>query len=123
MSFKINFSKKKATVIFNNSAEENEITNAFLEIVETVSIKKLTYIIFDCSEVVSYSIPADYLTRVKVLTRFSTAWNSDINIIFIATNSEIRRMATDFINLGDDLKWEYFLFDDMESTQKAFRNI
>lgn len=123
MGFKINYSDKKAIVIFNDKAEENEITNAFLEIVETISIKKLNYIIFDCTNVISYYVPADYLTRVRVLTRFSTAWNSDINIIFIATNSEIRFMVNGFINLGDDLQWEYYLFDDMESATKVFSDI
>lgn len=118
MGFKINILDKKATVTFNETAEENEITNAFLEVVDTISIKKLNYIIFDCTNVINYAVPADYMARVKVVTHFSTAWNSNITIIFVATNSEIRFMATAFINHTEDLKWNYMLFDNLEETLK-----
>ena len=118
MPFEINIIDKRATATFNDTAAENEITNAFLEIVDTISIKKLNYIIFDCTEVINYVIPSDYMRRVKVVTHFSTSWNSEVTIIFVATNSEIRYMATAFMNHSEDLKWEYELFENLEETLK-----
>lgn len=118
MSFKINILERRAFITFNDTAEENEITNAFLEVVDNISINKLNYIIFDCTNVINYAVPADHMARVKVVTHFSTAWNSNIAIIFIATNSEIRYMATAFINHNEDLKWKYLLFENLNETLK-----
>lgn len=118
MSYNIDFIKNKAIITFSETAEENEITHAFLEVVDTIDIKKLNCILFDCTKVINYAIPADYMSRVKVVTKFSTAWNSDVHIIFIATNSEIRYMAEGFINHSEDLKWKYYLFDNLADVQK-----
>ena len=120
MPFKINFLDKKATATFNDTAAKHEITNAFLEIVDTVNVKKLNFIVFDCTQVINYIIPADYKWRVKVLTRFSESWNPDITIIFVATNSEIRFMVKAFIDLSKDLKWDYKLFKNLEELDKWF---
>lgn len=120
MPFKINFLDKKATATFNDTAAKHEITNAFLEIVDTVNVKKLNYIVFDCTQVINYIIPADYKWRVKVLTRFSESWNPDITIIFVATNSEIRFMVKAFMDLSKDLKWDYKLFKNLEELDKWF---
>ena len=57
-----------------------------------------------------YTFPKDYMTRVKVVTHFSTTWNSKINIIFVSTNPQISHMVNGFINHDDDLKWKYHLF-------------
>lgn len=123
MSYKINYLDNKAIVTFTNIIEEKGITKAFLEIVDTISIEKLNYIIFDCANVITYTIPADYMTRVKVLTHFSTSWNPNIAILFITTHPEIISMVTGFINHNDDLKWGYYLFDDMRSAKKVFLKI
>ena len=120
MPFKINFLDKKATATFNDTAAKHEITNAFLEIVDTVNVKKLNFIVFDCTQVINYIIPADYKWRVKVLTRFSESWNPDITIIFVATNSEIRFMVKAFMDLSKDLKWDYKLFKNLKELDKWF---
>ena len=119
MPYKINILDKKATATFNDTAAKHEITNAFLEIVDTVDVKELNFIIFDCSKVVNYSIPADYIWRVKVLTRFSESWNENITIIFVATNSEIRYMVKTYIDRSD-LKWDYHLFENLEQLNEWF---
>ncbi|MCF6280019.1 MAG: hypothetical protein L3J14_06695 [Flavobacteriaceae bacterium] len=118
MGYTLNILGKKAFITFDDTAEENEITNAFLEVVDIINIRKLNYIIFDCTNVINYAVPADHMARVKVVTHFSTAWNANITIIFIATNSEIRFMATAFINHNEDLKWNYMLFEDLNETLK-----
>ena len=120
MPYKINILDKKATATFNDTAAKHEITNAFLEIVDTVDVKELHFIVFDCSEVVNYLIPADYLWRVKVLTRFSESWNPNITIIFVATNSEIQFMAKAYMNLSENLKWDYKLFENLEELDNWF---
>ena len=121
MSFKIHFTEKKATAPFNNIVEENEITNAFLEIVETLSIKKLDYIILDFSDIIFYTIPKDYKNILKMITHFSTTWNSEIDVIVIATNPEIRVVVTEIINNSSEFKWEYHLFKDIETVNKLFK--
>lgn len=118
MGFKLEIFKKKAIATFTSKVEETGITNAFLEIVDTISVEKLDFIIFDCTKVIDYTIPADYMTRVKLVTHFSTTWNANISLIFIATNSEIQYMATAFINHNEDLKWNYMLFEDLDTTLK-----
>ncbi|PHR72243.1 MAG: hypothetical protein COA67_05405 [Lutibacter sp.] len=111
MGFKINFIDKKTVATFSKDLKEGEITAAFLEIVDTINIKEINHMIFDCSKAVDYTSPKDYMTRVKVVTQFSTAWNADINMLFVATNTQVRQMVTGFMNHYDDLKWKYHLFE------------
>lgn len=121
MSYLLNFFDKKAIATFSEDLKEGEITDAFLEIVDTINIKEINHIIFDCSKAIDYTYPKDYMTRVKLVTQFSTTWNTDINIIFVATNKQVRYMATGFINHDDDLKWKYHLFENMKEAI-AFTN-
>jgi hypothetical protein len=114
----LNFIDKKAIATFSKDLKEGEITAAFLEIVDTINIKEINHIIFDCSSAVDYTHPKDYMTRVKLVTQFSTAWNTDINIIFVATNLQVRHMATGFMNHYDDLKWKYHLFESLSEALK-----
>ena len=123
MSFTLKFYAKKVIVTFSNIVKNLELTNAFIEIIETVSIKKLSFIVFDFTNIHSYSIPDDYMERVKFVTHFSASWNSNIDIIFIATNPDVRHLATAYINHKDNLKWNYYLFKNMETAKKEFTNI
>jgi len=113
MSFKIDFLEKKIVVTFSKDLKEGEITTAFLEIIDTINIKEVDHLIFDCSKALDYSYPIDYMTRIKVLTQFSIEWNADINVIFVATNLQVRHMVKGLINHYDDLKWKYHLFKDI----------
>jgi hypothetical protein len=118
MPYKINIINKKGIITFNDTAAKKEITNAFLEIVENVDVKELDYIIFDCTEVINYVLPADYLWRGKLITKFSESWNPNITIICVATNSEIRFMASAFVKISKELKWNYKLFKNLEETNQ-----
>lgn len=115
MSVELKFEKGKATATFKNRVEENEITNAFIEITETVSIKKINYIILDFSDIVSYTIPKNYMDILKMITHFSSNWNSNIKVVNIATNPEIRKVVSEIIKVGDQISWEYVLFEDLAS--------
>lgn len=106
----------KVIVTFGDKLEKLQITAAFLEVVEKIDIKKVKHLIFDCSRVTDYEIPDDYMTRVKVVTLFSTSWNAKVNAIFIANDKNIIKMVTGFINHKEDLKWKYFLFKSLEET-------
>lgn len=114
MSFNLDFLDDKAIATFNEDLKEGEITTAFLEIVDTINIKELKHIIFDCSKAKDYTFPKDYMTRVKVVTHFSTTWNENINIIFVSTNPQVIHMVNGFINHDDDLKWKYHLFENLD---------
>lgn len=118
MSYILNFFDEKAIASFSEDVKEGELTLAFLEIVDTINIKEIKHIIFDCSLAIDYTFPKDYMTRVKVVTQFSTAWNSNINIIFVATNEQVRYMAKGFINHSEDLKWKYHLFEKMSEANE-----
>lgn len=123
MSFTTKYYPKKAIATFKNEVNSLEPTNAFVELVETANIKKLDYILFDFADITSYTIPEDYMERVKFVTKFSVSWNSNIDVIIIATNPDIRFMITAYINHKDNLKWKYHLYYDMESAKKAFPEI
>lgn len=114
MSFKIDFLDSKVIATFSEDLKEGEITTAFLEIVDTIDIKEISHIIFDCSKAIDYAFPKDYMTRVKVVTHFSTAWNSNVNMIFVTTNSQVKYMVTGFMNHDEDLKWTYHLFENLK---------
>jgi hypothetical protein len=53
------------------------------------------------------------MTKIKVFTQFSIEWNANINVIFVATNVQVRRMAIGLMNHYDDLKWKYHLFENI----------
>ncbi len=122
MPYKINILKKRVLVTFDDTAAKKEITNAFLEIVETIDIKELNYIIFDCSKVINYVLPADYLWRGKLITKFSESWNPNITILCVATNPEIRFMASAFVNISEQLKWNYKLFKNLNEAMYFLNN-
>lgn len=115
MSYTIDYKDSKVLVTFDEDLKEGEITTAFLEIVDVIDIKDIKHIIFDCSRAKNYTYPKDFKTRVQVVTRFSTSWNSNINIIFVATNPQVIYMVNGFINHDDDLKWKYHLFENLEN--------
>ncbi|PCI11390.1 MAG: hypothetical protein COB73_02185 [Flavobacteriaceae bacterium] len=123
MSFTIKYYPKIAIATFKSEVKSLEPTNAFVELVETGNIKKIDYIIFDFTDITAYTVPEDYMERVKFVTEFSVSWNSNIDVIIIATNPEIRFMITAYINHKDNLKWKYHLFNDMESAKKIFPEI
>jgi hypothetical protein len=114
MSYKIDYSKDKVIATFGEKIKESEITETFIEIIDTINIININAIIFDCSKTIDYTSPADYMSRVLVLTRFSTTWNSKLDFICVTTNKEIILMMTDIMNHDQDLKWKYLLFEKKE---------
>jgi hypothetical protein len=118
MSFKIDFLGKKIIATFSKDLKEGELTTAFIEIVDTINIKEVNHIIFDCSKALDYNYPSDYMTRTKVITQFSTAWNADVKVIFVATNLQVRQMALGLVNHYDDLEWTYHLFENISDAHR-----
>ena len=114
MSSKIDFLKSKVIATFGERIEESEITDTFLKIIDTIDIKSINAIIFDCCKTIDYTIPADYMSRVRVVTQFSTTWNSKIDFIYVTTNKEIIHMMSDIMNHDQDLKWKYHIFENLE---------
>ena len=114
MSCKIDYSKDKVIATFGEKIKESEITETFLKIIDTINIININAIIFDCSKTINYTIPAGYMSRVRVVTRFSTTWNSILDFIYVTTNKEIIHMMTDIMNHDQDLKWKYHLFEKKE---------
>lgn len=113
MNYKIDFLDTDIFVSFND-LKEDEIIDAFIEITDTIDIKKIKNIIFDCTNATNYTSPKNYLKKAKIVTLFSVEWNSKITIVFVATNPIVRKMVSDFINHKDILKWKYMLFDDLD---------
>jgi hypothetical protein len=114
MNYKIDYSKDKVIATFGEKIKESEITETFIEIIDTINIININAIIFDCSKTIDYRIPPDYMSRVVVLTQFSTTWNSKLDVICVTTNKEIILMMTDIMNHDQDLKWKYLLFEKKE---------
>jgi len=123
MSFKLDFKIEQVTATFTNVVEENEIQNAFLEIIDTIQISKLKHIVLDFSDIVSYVIPKDYMKTLKMITQFSATWNTNVKVIIVATNTEIRTVASSIIEHQEDHIWEYQLFEDLESAKKQIEKL
>lgn len=118
MSYKLTLQEEKVVAIFTNTVEENEIKNAFLEIVDTIRIKELKLLVIDFTTIHSYVIPKDYMTILKTITKFSSAWNTEVKVVIIATNPEIRKVVTAIINNKVEHSWEYQLYNDIETARK-----
>lgn len=114
MSVKIKFLKKGVIATFNGNIEENEIRDTFIDIIEKVSIKKITYFLFDFSDINSYTIPPNYMNIVKMITHFSVSYNENIKGIIVATHPSITSVVSEIINNQEELKWEYFLFENID---------
>lgn len=126
MSYTLDFYPKKVIATFKNTVELLEISKAFFEVIETVSIINLNNLVFNLTDITSYTIPDNYIERLKLNTQFSTSWNANITVVFVTTNSEIKHMVTGFMNhsqSNDDVQWQYHLFKDMESARKKFNKI
>jgi len=113
MSVKLNFQKDKVIATFSGNIEENEVRNTFIDIVEKVSIKKMSCIIFDFTNILSYTIPPDFINLLKMVTHFSASWNGNVKGIMIATRPNVVKAANQIINNQALLKWDYFLFDNL----------
>ena len=123
MSVKIKFLKNGVIATFSSNIEENEIRDAFIDIIEKVSIKKITYFLFDFTDIISYTIPPNYMNIVKMITHFSVSYNEDIKALIVATHPSITSVVSEIINNQEELKWEYFLFDKLSDAQKLIDTI
>ena len=123
MSVKIKFLKKGVIATFNGNIGENEIRDTFIDIIEKVSIKKITYFLFDFTDITSYTIPPNYMNIVKMITYFSVSYNENIKGIIVATHQSITSVVSEIINNQEELKWEYFLFDKLSNAQKLIDTI
>jgi len=118
MSYKINYFEKKVIATFKSDIGESDIKKAFLEVVENSNIKKLKSIIFDYTNITSYTITNDFVNTVKIYTRFSTAWNENINAIAVATNENIKNINLELAKHKDKLIWNYMLFENLDEALK-----
>lgn len=123
MSVKIKFPKKGVIATFNGNIEENEIRDTFIDIIEKVSIKKITYFLFDFSDITSYTIPPNYINIVKMITHFSVSYNENIKALIVATHPSITSVVSEIIKNQEELKWEYFLFDKLSDAQKLINTL
>lgn len=115
MSFKLNFLKDRVVATFENDVLENEIKNAFIELVDSVSIKKIKFLIFDFSGIESYHIPKDYMETLKMITLFSSTWNTEIKVAIIATNPNIKTVVNGILEKQEDFAWKFNLFKEIQS--------
>lgn len=120
MGFNTEFHKEKVIITFDQVYNKGDIMDSFISLTENVSLKKMNHLIFDYSKVNSFPIPEEYITHLKLLTKFSLSWNKNINIISIATNSNIKKMVTGIINYnkGGKLQWNYMLFESLNDALK-----
>ena len=123
MSVKIKFLKNGVIATFSSNIEENEIRDAFIDIIEKVSIKKINYFLFDFTDITSYTIPPNYMNIVKMITHFSVSYNEDIKALIVATHPSITSVVSEIINNQEELKWEYYLFDKLSDAQKLIDTI
>ncbi len=123
MSVKIKFLKNGVIATFNGNIEEHEIRDTFIDIIEKVSIKKITYFLFDFTHITSYTIPLNYMNIVKMITHFSVSYNEDIKAITVATHPNITSVVREIVKNQKELKWDYFLFDKLLDAQKLIDTI
>lgn len=77
---------------------------------------------FDFTNIISYTIPTNSMNIVKMITHFSVSYNEDIKAITVATHPNIIRLVNEIVKNQEDLKWEYFLFDNLSDAQKLITN-
>ena len=115
MSYTIDFLDKKVVATFSGDIEGEEIENAFVNVIENGDIKKLKSIIFNYSNVTSYTVPENFLETVKAFTRFSTSWNKNINAIAVGTNETLKKVNKKLAEHKKELVWSYLHFENLES--------
>lgn len=115
MSFELLHLKDRTIATFNNAVLENEIKNAFIEIVDKISIKKIDFLIFDFTHISSYAIPKDYMETLKTITLFSSTWNTNIKVAIIASNANVRTVVKEIIKRQEEFNWEFNLFEELQT--------
>ena len=115
MSFELNFLKDRVTANFSSDVKAYEIKDAFLEIVENVNIKKIDFLMFDFTKIISYTPPKDYMETLKLITLFSSTWNPQIKVAIIASEPNIIMVMNEVIKLQEEFTWEFKLFEDKVS--------
>lgn len=115
MSFELLYLKDRTIATFRSDVKENEIKNAFIEIVDNISIKKIDFLIFDFTNITSYTIPKDPIETLKTITLFSATWNTDIKVAVIASNSNVRTVIKEVIKRQEEFNWEFNLFEEFQT--------
>ena len=122
MSVKIKFLKEGVIATYTGNIEDNEIRDTFIDIIHKVNIDKINFILFDFTNIISYTIPPNSINIVKMITHFSVSHNEDIKAITVATHPNIIRLVNEIVKNQEDLKWEYFLFDNLSDAQRLITN-
>ncbi len=123
MSVKIKIKKEGVIATFSGNIEENEIRNTFIDIIEKVNIKKIAFFLFDFTDITSYTIPPNYMNLIKMITHFSVSYNEDIKAIIVATHPNIVSVVNEIMKNKAELKWEYFLFDNINDALNCSKQI
>ena len=113
MGFKIDYSGKKIIATFSGQLIESHILNAFIEITEKGDIKNITHILFDYTNITSFTIVPDFIETIKIYTKFSVSWNKNINAIAVTTNTNLTAVMAKIIKHNKELIWNYMLFDNL----------
>lgn len=119
MSVKIKIKKDGVIATFSGNIEENEIRDTFIDIIEEINIKKITFFLFDFTAITSYTIPPNYMNILKMITHFSASYNKNVKAIIVATHPNITSVVEEIINNQEELKWEYLLFDNFDDALLA----
>lgn len=119
MNYQINYFKEKVVIKYHKNVVKDELKFAFLDITEIADFEILKYIVHDFSTVESYvnTNVENYIEKANLITHFYATWNTNIKIITIATNTEIRTMFSEIIKNSKKLIWEHFLFENWDSVQ------
>lgn len=118
MSFEIEYSEKMIGATFNGEISGSHIMKAFVEVTENGNIESLNHIIFDYTNITSFTTVTDFVEITKTFTQFSVAWNKNINAITVTTNTNLRKVITEVMKHKKDLVWNYMLFDNLNDALK-----
>ncbi len=58
------------------------------------------------------------MKTLKTITTFSSTWNTNIKVIIVATNTEIRKVVPSIIEQQEEHNSEYKLYKNMETARE-----
>ncbi|GAB1309455.1 hypothetical protein KH5_21380 [Urechidicola sp. KH5] len=117
MSFKINYLDNSVIATFEKEIKKDELIHAFVEIIETVRISKLSKIIYDCTATEKYTPPIDYLEKLQIVTQYTSSWNSNVDIICVTAQPDLASMVKSIMKHQDKLVWSYHLYENMDEIE------
>lgn len=118
MSFEIEYSEKMIVATFNGEISGSHIIKAFVEVTENGNIEDLNHIIFDYTNITSFTTVTDFVKITKTFTKFSVDWNKNISAITVTTNTNLQNVITEVMKHKKKLIWNYMLFENLNDALK-----